>query len=75
MTSNEPDDDPGNGDGETSLDIQGFEVGTRDTAGSCEQSGPGPANGRIYTLTYMARARALNEHTCTTTVTVPHDRH
>ena len=33
VTSNEPDDAPGGGDGSTTGDIQGFDVGTSDTAG------------------------------------------
>jgi len=70
----EPDDAPGGGDGNTTGDIQGFDVGTSDIAGSlrAERAGTGP--GRVYTLTYLGRDQAGDESTCTTTVTVPHDR-
>jgi hypothetical protein len=72
VSSSEPDDARGDGDGKTTHDIQGFDVGSADTAGSlrAEREGTGP--GRTYTLTYVARDGALNESTCTVTVTVPH---
>jgi hypothetical protein len=72
VTSSEPDDASGDGDGNTTGDIQGFDVGSGDPAGSvrAERSGTGP--GRTYTLTYVARDGAANESTCTATVTVPH---
>ena len=71
VTSNEPDDAPGKGDGNTTGDIQGFDVGTSDTAGFLRAERDGTGSGRVYTLTYVARA---NGGTCTATVTVPHDR-
>jgi hypothetical protein len=72
VASNEPDD--GTGDGATSPDIQGFDVGTSDTAGLLRAERNGNGSGRVYTLTYVGRDRASNQRTCTVTVTVPHDR-
>jgi alpha-tubulin suppressor-like RCC1 family protein len=74
VTSNEPDDAPGGGDGDTTGDIQGFDVGTADTAGLLRAERAGSGSGRVYTLTYSARDGAGNESTCTATVRVPHDR-
>jgi hypothetical protein len=73
-TSSEPDDAKGGGDGNTTGDIDGFDVGTSDTTGflRAERDGSGP--GRVYTLTYAGTDRAGNARTCTATVTVPHDR-
>jgi hypothetical protein len=75
VTSNEPDDARGGGDGKTVEDIQGFEPGTNDTAGLIRAERAGTGNDRVYTLTYVARDRARNEQICRTTVTVPHSRH
>ncbi len=72
VTSSEPDDARGNGDGNTTADIQGFDVGSGDAAGLLRAERAGDGLGRTYTLTYAARDEALNESTCTATVTVPH---
>jgi len=72
VTSNEPDDAPGAGDGATTGDIQGFGVGTADTTGQLRAERGGARNGRVYTLTYVGQDAAGNQRTCTTTVTVPH---
>jgi len=53
---------------------QGFDLGTTDTAGFVRAERAGTGTGRVYTPTYVARDHAGNERTCTTTVTVPHDR-
>jgi hypothetical protein len=74
VTSNEPDDAPGLGDGNTTGDIQGFVLGTNDTAGFLRAERDGTGTGRVYTLTYSGTDHAGNVRTCTTTVSVPHDR-
>jgi Galactose oxidase, central domain/Kelch motif len=61
-------------EGDATLDIVGFAVGTADTAGQLRASRNGGGNGRIYELIYEGRDVAGNTATCTTTVTVPHDR-
>ncbi|NOU88413.1 carbohydrate-binding protein [Paenibacillus sp. LMG 31460] len=73
IISNESDN--GLGDGQTSNDIQGAELGTLDTKFllCAERSGKG--NGRIYTITYTAFDHAGNKTSASSTVTVPHDMH
>jgi Galactose oxidase, central domain len=61
-------------EGDATLDIVGFAVGTADTAGQLRASRNGDGNGRIYELIYEGRDVAGNTAICTTTVTVPHDR-
>jgi hypothetical protein len=73
VTSNEPDDAPGNGDGATAGDIRDFDAGTADVAGRLRAERAGRGSGRVYTLTYVGRDAAGNERTCVTTVTVPRD--
>ena len=72
-TSSEPDDAPGNGDGNTTGDIQGASLGTPDPLVMlrAERSGDGP--GRVYTLTYVARDASGNTASALGIVTVPHD--
>jgi len=74
VTSNEPDDAPGGGDGDTTGDIQGFVIGTADTTGLLRAERAGSGSGRVYTLTYSARDRAGNERTFRAAVRVPHDQ-
>ena len=71
VTSNEPDDAPGNGDGATVGDIRGFDLGTGDTAGQLRAERAGTGHGRVYTLTYVGRDAAGNQRTCAVMVTVP----
>src|SRR5262249_58661336 len=71
VTSNEPDDAPGKGDGTTTGDIAGFTLGTADTSGQLRAERADSGHGRTYTLTYSGRDAAGNQRTCTTTVTVP----
>jgi FG-GAP-like repeat/Thrombospondin type 3 repeat/FG-GAP repeat len=72
-TSNEPDDTPGNGDGNTSGDIQDASLGTPDPTVllRAERSADGP--GRVYTLTYVARDASGNPSSALGMVAVPHD--
>jgi hypothetical protein len=72
VASSEPDN--GVGDGDTANDIQEFVVGTADTSGllRAERAAGGP--GRTYTLTYIGFDVAGNTSSCTTKLTVPHNR-
>jgi hypothetical protein len=72
VTSNEPDDAPGLGDGATVGDIQGFARETADVSGLLRAERAGTGGGRVYTLTYVGRDGAGNQRSCTTTVSVPH---
>jgi alpha-tubulin suppressor-like RCC1 family protein len=74
VTSNESDDAPGAGDGNTKGDIQGWDVGKSDTAGFLRAERDGNGTGRVYTLTYAGRDAAGNPSTCAATVRVPHDQ-
>lgn len=70
VTSNEPDNAPGNGDGNTTGDIviqSNFIVQVR-----AERAGNG--TGRVYTLTYEVSDASGNTSTATATVKVPHDQ-
>jgi len=72
-TSSEPDN--GLGDGDVPNDIQGWTIGTADTAGQlrAERAGTGP--GRVYTLTYMGADSAGNTSDCAAAVKIaPHDQ-
>jgi len=73
VTSSEPDDAPGTGDGNTTGDIQDATIGTPDATVllRVERSGDGP--GRVYTLTYVTRDASGNTASALGIVTVPHD--
>jgi hypothetical protein len=60
-------------EGDEGDDIQGFVVGTADTAGQLRSERLGSGDGRTYTLTYEGSDVAGNTSRCSTTVTVPHD--
>jgi sugar lactone lactonase YvrE len=65
----------GNGDGNTTGDLQGFIVGTPDTSGLVRAERSGTGGGRTYSLVYEGRDRAGNLASCTIVTTlVPHDR-
>jgi N-acetylneuraminic acid mutarotase len=74
VTNSEPDDAPGTGDGSTTGDIAGVEVGTADAALDlrAEREGSGP--GRTYQLTYAAIDSSGNATPAFAVVTVPHDQ-
>jgi hypothetical protein len=72
-TSSEPDDQPGNGDGNTTGDVQDATIGSPDPSVllRAERSGDGP--GRVYALTYTARDASGNAASALAIVAVPHD--
>lgn len=74
VTSSEPDDAPGAGDGATTGDIGGIAAGTPDfdLALRAERRARGP--GRLYVILYRATDEAGLTRTVSATVTVPHDR-
>jgi len=71
VTSSEPDDAPGAGDGASVDDIQGAVVGTADfdLLLRAERDGGGP--GRVYTLTYRVTDGVGNESVAAAQVLVP----
>jgi hypothetical protein len=73
ITSSEPDDAPGNGDGNTIKDIQDVGVGTTDLHFllRAEREGSGP--GRRYVITYIVRDASGNERSAIGVVQVPHN--
>jgi hypothetical protein len=64
-TSNEP----GQGD-----DVQGWAIGTADTAGLLRAERLGSGTGRVYTLRYLSTDAAGNGATCDALVRVAHDQ-
>ena len=71
VTSNEPDNDPSGGDGNTTNDIQEADIGTEDYEISLRAERHGDWTGRIYTVTYIAVDSSGNSATANATVTVP----
>jgi hypothetical protein len=74
VTSSEPDDAPGGGDGNTSEDIQGASPGTADADVSLRAEREGGGAGRTYNLAYSASDAAGNVTTGTAALFVPHDQ-
>jgi hypothetical protein len=72
ITSNEPDN--GTGDGNTTDDIQGADLGTDDTLFLLRAERQGPCTGRVYTVTYSATDASGNSSPGAAQVTVPHDQ-
>ncbi|HVK37279.1 MAG TPA: hypothetical protein VNA88_02010 [Candidatus Kapabacteria bacterium] len=70
VTSNEPDNANGNGDGNTVDDIQGVDTGA-DYAFSVRAERAAGGTGRVYTVTYRVTDAAGNEATGTATISVP----
>lgn len=73
VTSNEPDDAHGSGDGHTKGDIQGVDIGTPDFSILLRAERLGKGDGRIYSITYFATDDSGNQATRELTVTVPPD--
>jgi hypothetical protein len=73
VTSNEPDDSPGEGNAQVAGDIQGASIGTPDfqVLLRAERNGSGP--GRVYTITYQATDASGNSGSASAQVIVPHD--
>ncbi|MFD0693001.1 endo-alpha-N-acetylgalactosaminidase family protein [Paenibacillus sp. GCM10027628] len=65
--------DNGLGDGNTTNDIQGVQIGTLDTEFMLRAERSGKGNGRIYTITYTVIDHAGNKTATSATVTVPHN--
>jgi hypothetical protein len=74
VTSSEPDDAPGNGDGATTDDVQDVGAGAPDTDVLLRAERDGKSSGRIYTLTCSAIDATGNRAQGLATVTVPHDQ-
>ena len=74
VSSNEPDDAPGGGDGSTSGDIQGVEAGTADTSFLLRAERDASGDGRVYSIVYQAVDVAGNISQRTISVVVPHDQ-
>jgi hypothetical protein len=65
--------DDGTGDGNTSGDIQGAEVGSDDRDFQLRAERAGPGSGRTYSALYRATDLALNHSDSLVQVIVPHD--
>lgn len=74
VRSNEPDDALGGGDGSTSPDIVGADIGTDDREFFLRAERLGAGAGRVYTVTYEAEDAAGNRTRTEATVRVPHSR-
>jgi subtilisin family serine protease len=70
-SSNEPDDEPGNADGQTTGDITGAEAGTPGPAVLLRAERSDRGTGRLYTLRYVATDAAGLETSGETVITVP----
>jgi uncharacterized repeat protein (TIGR01451 family) len=74
ITSDEPDDAPGGGDGNTQFDIQGFTLGTADTSFQLRAERAGTGDGRTYTVTYAATDACGLTAPSQSVVSVPHNQ-
>jgi hypothetical protein len=72
VTSNEPDN--GTGDGNTTADIQGAELGTADFDLKLRAERSGNGSGRVYTVVYKVVDAGGLETIATTLITVSHDQ-
>ena len=71
VTSNEPDDAPGGGDGNTVNDVQGADLGTDDREVLLRAERSDSGTGRVYTLVYRATDEAGNAGEASVEVEVP----
>lgn len=74
VTSDEPDDAIGNGDGKTVNDIQEAGIDTEDYEFKLRAERAGEGDGRIYTIVYTATDASGNSASASATVVVPHDK-
>jgi hypothetical protein len=74
ITSSEPDNAVGNGDGNTVNDIQEADIGTNDFDFLLRAERAGSGEGRVYTVSYTATDSTGNQTTAEATVLVPHDK-
>jgi len=74
ITSDEPDNAPGDGDGNTDDDVQGADLGTADFEIQLRAERAGTGDGRVYTVTYTAVDDSGNTTSASATAFVPHDR-
>jgi hypothetical protein len=73
VTSSEPDNAPGYGDGETTGDIAGVSLGTPDSDLVLRAERAAQASGRTYRLTYSVTDSSGNSASSLAIVTVPRD--
>jgi hypothetical protein len=74
VTSDEPEDAPGGGDGHTTGDIRDAGIGTADYSILLRAERQGGGDGRVYTVTYSVTDETGNSASSGTAVTVGHDR-
>ncbi len=72
VTSNEPDN--GLGDGDTTGDIAGADLGTDDRSVQVRAERSGTGSGRVYTFVYRVTDSSENATEVSATVSVPHDQ-
>ncbi|WP_300465295.1 GEVED domain-containing protein [Desulfobacula sp.] len=74
VVSSEPDETPSGGDGHTSNDIQGAEIGTADYEIYLRSERNGKGSGRTYLVDYMVIDSSGNTATSSVEVRVPHNK-
>jgi hypothetical protein len=74
ITSTEPDDAPGSGDGSTVNDIRGADLGDPDFSFQLRAERESGGGGRVYQLTYTAVDSSGNQASTSSIVLVPHDK-
>jgi hypothetical protein len=74
VTSDEPDNEPGRGDGNTVDDIQGADTGSADSEFSLRSERAGTGSGRLYTIIYEAVDVSGNTARDVSIVSVPHSQ-